>query len=80
MRNAGQQDEDYALLILFVPQVRRNSFQVRRRILLEALFEKWDNDGSGFLDLNEIDDLLYTYKEGMERESMKKGKLLTSSC
>eukprot|EP00073_Rattus_norvegicus_P028205 XP_006246977.1 PREDICTED: EF-hand calcium-binding domain-containing protein 5 isoform X1 [Rattus norvegicus] len=56
-------------------QARRNSFQVRRKILLEALFEKWDNDGSGFLDLNEIDDLLYTYKEGMERESMKKAKL-----
>ncbi|XP_031209199.1 EF-hand calcium-binding domain-containing protein 5 isoform X1 [Mastomys coucha] len=54
---------------------RQNSFQIRRRILLEALFEKWDNDGSGFLNLNEVDDLLYTYKEGMERESMKKAKL-----
>lgn len=48
-------------------------------LLLEALFQKWDNDGSGFLNLNEVDDLLYTYKEGMEKESMKKGKLSASS-
>nr|A0JP43.2 RecName: Full=EF-hand calcium-binding domain-containing protein 5 [Mus musculus] len=56
-------------------QARQNSSRIRRRILLQAIFEKWDNDGSGFLDLNEVDDLLYTYKEGMERESMKKAKL-----
>nr|XP_034360910.1 EF-hand calcium-binding domain-containing protein 5 [Arvicanthis niloticus] len=56
-------------------QARQNSFRVRRKILLEALFDKWDNDGSGFLKLNEVDNLLYTYKEGMERESMKKAKL-----
>ncbi|XP_028615178.1 EF-hand calcium-binding domain-containing protein 5 [Grammomys surdaster] len=56
-------------------QARQNSFRVRRKILLEALFDKWDNDGSGFLNLNEVDELLYTYKEGMERESMKKAKL-----
>lgn len=48
-------------------------------LLLEALFQKWDNNGSGFLNLSEVDDLLYTYKEGMERESMKKGKILASS-
>ncbi|XP_036051268.1 EF-hand calcium-binding domain-containing protein 5 [Onychomys torridus] len=56
-------------------QARQNAFQVRRVLLLEALFQKWDNDSSGFLSLNEVDDLLYTYKEGMERESMKKAKL-----
>ncbi|XP_037057390.1 EF-hand calcium-binding domain-containing protein 5 isoform X4 [Peromyscus leucopus] len=56
-------------------QARQNAFRVRRILLLEALFQKWDNDGSGFLSLNEVDDLLYTYKEGMERESMKKAKL-----
>ncbi|XP_058139097.1 EF-hand calcium-binding domain-containing protein 5 isoform X2 [Dasypus novemcinctus] len=56
-------------------QVRQNASQVRRGLLLEALFQKWDNDGSGFLDLKEVDELLYTYKEGMEKESMKKAKL-----
>ncbi|KAM9208893.1 EF-hand calcium-binding domain-containing protein 5 [Dugong dugon] len=56
-------------------QVRQNASRVRWGLLLEALFQKWDSDGSGFLDLNEVDELLYTYKEGMEKESMKKAKL-----
>ncbi|XP_074244527.1 EF-hand calcium-binding domain-containing protein 5 [Saimiri boliviensis] len=54
---------------------RQNALQVRRRLLLDAIFQKWDSDGSGFLDLKEVDELLYTYKEGMEKESMKKAKL-----
>uniref|UniRef100_H0WH95 EF-hand calcium binding domain 5 n=1 Tax=Otolemur garnettii TaxID=30611 RepID=H0WH95_OTOGA len=56
-------------------QVRQNAFEVRRELLLEALFQKWDSDGSGFLDLKEVDELLYTYRDGMEKESMKKAKL-----
>uniref|UniRef100_A0A8D1I0U8 EF-hand domain-containing protein n=1 Tax=Sus scrofa TaxID=9823 RepID=A0A8D1I0U8_PIG len=56
-------------------EAKQNASQVRRRLLLKALFQKWDSDGSGFLDLKEIDELLYTYKEGMEKESMKKAKL-----
>ncbi|XP_042636420.1 EF-hand calcium-binding domain-containing protein 5 [Orycteropus afer afer] len=56
-------------------KVRQKSSRVRRGLLLEALFQKWDSDGSGFLDLKEVDEVLYTYKEGMEKESMKKAKL-----
>ncbi|XP_005876981.2 PREDICTED: LOW QUALITY PROTEIN: EF-hand calcium-binding domain-containing protein 5 [Myotis brandtii] len=53
----------------------QNTSQIRRGLLLEALFQLWDSDGSGFLDLNEVDELLYTYKEGMEKEAMKTAKL-----
>ncbi|XP_019505963.1 PREDICTED: EF-hand calcium-binding domain-containing protein 5 [Hipposideros armiger] len=56
-------------------EVRQNASRIRRGLLLEALFQKWDSDASGFLDLKEVDELLYTYKEGMEKESMKKAKL-----
>uniref|UniRef100_G1TRD5 EF-hand calcium binding domain 5 n=1 Tax=Oryctolagus cuniculus TaxID=9986 RepID=G1TRD5_RABIT len=56
-------------------QVKQNAFRVRRGLLLEALFQKWDSDSSGFLDVKEVDELLYTYKQGMEKESMKKGYL-----
>ncbi|XP_062072291.1 EF-hand calcium-binding domain-containing protein 5 [Lepus europaeus] len=56
-------------------QVKQNAFRVRRGLLLEALFQKWDSDSSGFLDVKEVDELLYTYKQGMEKESMKKAKL-----
>ncbi|XP_004685203.1 PREDICTED: EF-hand calcium-binding domain-containing protein 5 [Condylura cristata] len=56
-------------------QARQKTSRVRRELLLESLFQKWDTDGSGFLNLKEVDELLYTYKEGMEKESMKKAKL-----
>lgn len=41
---------------------------------MEALFEKWDSEGSGFLDLKEVDSVLCMFKEGMEKEALKKGK------
>ncbi|XP_066220474.1 EF-hand calcium-binding domain-containing protein 5 [Saccopteryx leptura] len=56
-------------------EARRNTSRVRRGLLLEALFQMWDYDSSGFLDLKEVDELLYTYKDGMEKESMKTAKL-----
>lgn len=46
----------------------------QRKLLLEALFEKWDNNASGFLDLEEVDAVLSTFKEGMEKETLRKGK------
>lgn len=46
----------------------------QRKLLLEALFEKWDKNASGFLDLKEVDAVLSTFKEGMEKEALRKGK------
>ncbi|EHB13341.1 EF-hand calcium-binding domain-containing protein 5 [Heterocephalus glaber] len=59
----------------FIIRKRQNAFQIRQELLLKALLQKWDSDGSGFLDLEEVDKLLYTYKHGMEKESMKKAKM-----
>ncbi|XP_020818960.1 LOW QUALITY PROTEIN: EF-hand calcium-binding domain-containing protein 5 [Phascolarctos cinereus] len=56
-------------------KIHQETMEMRRKILLEALFRKWDNEGSGFLDLYEVDKLLFTYKEGMEKVSMMKAKL-----
>ncbi|XP_063002851.1 EF-hand calcium-binding domain-containing protein 5 [Elgaria multicarinata webbii] len=55
--------------------VHHDSFLVRKQLLLAALFEKWDNECSGFLDLEEVDAVLSTFKEGMEQESLNKAKL-----
>ncbi|NWX46839.1 EFCB5 protein, partial [Steatornis caripensis] len=55
-------------------KVHRISRLARRKLLLEALFEKWDNNASGFLDLEEVDAVLSTFKEGMEKEALRKAK------
>ncbi|XP_036925937.1 EF-hand calcium-binding domain-containing protein 5 [Sturnira hondurensis] len=56
-------------------EARQKASRVRQGLLLEALFQMWDNDASGFLDLKEVDELLYAYKEGMEKESIQTAKL-----
>ncbi|XP_044531530.1 EF-hand calcium-binding domain-containing protein 5 [Gracilinanus agilis] len=56
-------------------KIYKETIEQRRKLLLDALFQKWDNEGSGFLELQKIDNLLFTYKEGMERASMNKAKL-----
>uniref|UniRef100_A0A670KEV1 EF-hand calcium binding domain 5 n=1 Tax=Podarcis muralis TaxID=64176 RepID=A0A670KEV1_PODMU len=56
-------------------RIHQNSFLVRQQLLLAALFEKWDNECSGFLDMQEVDAVLSTFKEGMEQEALNKAKL-----
>nr|XP_056720988.1 EF-hand calcium-binding domain-containing protein 5 [Euleptes europaea] len=56
-------------------RIRHEAFLVRQQLLLSALFEKWDNEGSGFLDMEEVDAVLGTFKEGMEQEALEKAKL-----
>uniref|UniRef100_A0A8B9CL34 EF-hand calcium binding domain 5 n=1 Tax=Anser brachyrhynchus TaxID=132585 RepID=A0A8B9CL34_9AVES len=55
-------------------KARRTSRLAQRKLLLEALFEKWDKNASGFLDLKEVDAVLSTFKEGMEKEALRKAK------
>nr|XP_009930358.1 PREDICTED: EF-hand calcium-binding domain-containing protein 5 [Opisthocomus hoazin] len=57
-----------------VKKVHRNSYLAQRKLLLEALFEKWDNNACGFLDLEEVDAVLSTFKEGMEKEALRTAK------
>ncbi|OPJ78591.1 EF-hand calcium-binding domain-containing protein 5 isoform B [Patagioenas fasciata monilis] len=55
-------------------KVHHVSRLAQRKLLLEALFEKWDSNASGFLDLEEVDAVLSTFKEGMEKEALRKVK------
>ncbi|XP_067328281.1 EF-hand calcium-binding domain-containing protein 5 [Anolis sagrei] len=56
-------------------QIHQRSFVTWKQLLLAALFEKWDNECSGFLDMKEVDAILSTFKEGMEQEALNKAKL-----
>ncbi|NWS63371.1 EFCB5 protein, partial [Chunga burmeisteri] len=55
-------------------KVHRFSHLAQRKLLLEALFEKWDINASGFLDLEEVDAVLSAFREGMEKEALRKAK------
>uniref|UniRef100_A0A8B9G5B1 EF-hand calcium binding domain 5 n=1 Tax=Amazona collaria TaxID=241587 RepID=A0A8B9G5B1_9PSIT len=55
-------------------KVHHSSVLAQQKLLLEALFEKWDNNASGFLDLEEVDAVLSTFNEGMEKETLRKAK------
>lgn len=59
---------------LFISQVHHDAFLARQQLLLSALFEKWDNECSGFLDMAEVDAVLSHFKEGMEQEALEKGE------
>ncbi|NXP45118.1 EFCB5 protein, partial [Heliornis fulica] len=61
-------------------KVHHVSRLAQRKLLLEALFEKWDNNASGFLDLEEVDAVLSTFNEGMEKEALRKAKKQLYSC
>ncbi|NWU07163.1 EFCB5 protein, partial [Cephalopterus ornatus] len=52
----------------------RMSRAAQRKLLLEALFEKWDSDGHGFLDLQEVDAVLSRFMGGMKKEALTKAK------
>ncbi|XP_022089636.1 EF-hand calcium-binding domain-containing protein 5-like isoform X2 [Acanthaster planci] len=55
---------------------RREAQSAKRKLMLEQLFEKWDNDGSGYLDLEEIHSVMSKFKENMEAKIMQKAKMI----
>ncbi|XP_039225644.1 EF-hand calcium-binding domain-containing protein 5 isoform X2 [Crotalus tigris] len=56
-------------------KVHQTSLLLRQQLLVTALFEKWDNECSGFLEMKEVDSVLSTFKEGMEEQALTRAKL-----
>ncbi|XP_077167409.1 EF-hand calcium-binding domain-containing protein 5 [Paroedura picta] len=71
--------QGYVLLerekISLMERIHHDASLARQQLLLTALFEKWDNECSGYLDMKEVDEVLNTFKEGMEKEALEKAKL-----
>ena len=61
------------------PQARKEVLSARRKALLNSLFEMWDNDGSGFLDLDEVETVMKKYKDGVEMDAIAKGLYYNTS-
>ncbi|NXC05664.1 EFCB5 protein, partial [Orthonyx spaldingii] len=55
-------------------KVHRLSHVAQRKQLLEALFEKWDSNACGSLDLEEVAAVLSTFKGGKGKQALMKAK------
>ncbi|NXO79770.1 EFCB5 protein, partial [Sitta europaea] len=55
-------------------KVHHMSHVAQRKQLLEALFEKWDSNACGSLDLEEVVAVLSTFEGGMGEEALMKAK------
>ncbi|KAK6184453.1 hypothetical protein SNE40_006921 [Patella caerulea] len=51
-------------------KARREAVSAKRKSMIDVLFEKWDNDGSGYLDLEEVESVMAKYKDGQEVEAI----------
>ena len=54
-------------------QAKQEQQAAKRKALLNSLFEMWDNDGSGFLDTDEVLAVMKKYKDGMDNDHIDKG-------
>lgn len=41
--------------------------------MINGLFDLWDNNGSGYLDLDEVIVVMKKYKQGLEVEAIESG-------
>ncbi|KAH3877790.1 hypothetical protein DPMN_001668 [Dreissena polymorpha] len=55
-------------------KARKEAMSSRRKMLLDQLFDRWDNDGSGYLDQDEVETVMLKYKDGQEAQSIDKAK------
>ncbi|KAF4789812.1 EF-hand calcium-binding domain-containing protein 5 isoform X2 [Turdus rufiventris] len=55
-------------------KVHLMSRMTQRRVLLETLFEKWDSNACGSLDLEEVVAVLRTFKGGMGKDALMKAR------
>ena len=53
--------------------MRDEVLSAKRKVMMDQLFEKWDNDGSGYLDLDEVERSMFKYKDGQEVDAIKQG-------
>ncbi|XP_071431380.1 EF-hand calcium-binding domain-containing protein 5 isoform X2 [Pithys albifrons albifrons] len=55
-------------------KVHHMSKVAQRKLLLEELFAKWDTNGHGFLDLEEVDAVLSRFQGGKQKQALMKAK------
>ncbi|XP_069135006.1 EF-hand calcium-binding domain-containing protein 5-like isoform X2 [Argopecten irradians] len=56
-------------------KARKEALSSQRKHQMDNLFEKWDNDGAGYLDLDEVETVMQKYKEGQETQAIERAKV-----
>ncbi|XP_021357900.1 EF-hand calcium-binding domain-containing protein 5-like isoform X2 [Mizuhopecten yessoensis] len=56
-------------------KARKEALSSQRKYQMDILFEKWDNDGAGYLDLDEVETVMQKYKEGQENQAIERAKV-----
>ncbi|XP_076472921.1 EF-hand calcium-binding domain-containing protein 5-like [Babylonia areolata] len=72
IREGYEETEDEKMERLM--KARKEAISANRKGQLDTLFEKWDNDGSGYLDLDEVEEVMAKYKEGQEKDTVSKAR------
>lgn len=55
-------------------KARKEALSTQRKHMMDSLFEKWDNDGCGYLDMEDVETVMQKYKEGQENEAIGRAK------
>lgn len=55
-------------------KARKEALSTQRKHMMDSLFEKWDNDGCGYLDMEDVETVMQKYKEGQENEAIVRAK------
>ncbi|KAL8619155.1 hypothetical protein ACOMHN_019427 [Nucella lapillus] len=72
LRGGYEETEDEKMERLM--KARKEAILANQKVQLDTLFEKWDNDGSGYLDLEEVEEVMGRYKEGQEKDTIAKAR------
>lgn len=55
-------------------KARKEAISAKRKLMMDNLFEKWDNDGSGFLEMEDVQEVMVKYKDGQEVDAIKRAQ------
>ncbi|XP_039261348.2 EF-hand calcium-binding domain-containing protein 5-like isoform X2 [Styela clava] len=61
--------------MLRLARAHKEALAAKHHEMIENIFNKWDNDGQGYLDIETIEDVLSKYKGGMEASALKRGRM-----
>ena len=63
-----------------VTKAQQQAVYVTKRRKVKSLFETWDNNSSGFLDLEELQDLICKWRAFSDEKGREQGRAVNYHC